>query len=108
MNLEPLDSLHIDSDPQARPLQRNSQGPVLAKLELMVQKQRVSQGIMVPVELYAWLLLHVGGARGVGAGGQRGRGVEARGHAQRASPYVRHHAHSRAARQGRDLDELAE
>ena len=51
-----------------------------------------------PVELYAWLLLHVGGTGGVGAGGQRGRGVEARGQAQRAPPHVRDHAHSRAAR----------
>ena len=56
-----------------------------------------------PVELYARLLLHVGGARGVGAGGQRGRGVEARGQAQRAPPYVRDHAHSRAARWTRVL-----
>ena len=51
-----------------------------------------------PVELYAGLLLHVGGTRGVWAGGQRGRGVETRGQAQRAPPHVRDHAHSRAAR----------
>ena len=35
-HLEPLDSLHIDGDPQARPLQRNSQGPVLAKPEPVI------------------------------------------------------------------------
>ena len=51
-----------------------------------------------PVELYAGLLLHVCGAGGVGAGGQRGRGVETRGQAQRAPPHVWDHAHSRAAR----------
>ena len=32
-HLEPLDSLHVDSDPQARPLHGHSQGPVLAKPE---------------------------------------------------------------------------
>ena len=51
-----------------------------------------------PVELYAGLLLHVGGTGGVRAGGQRGGGVETRGQAQRAPPHVRDHAHSRAAR----------
>ena len=35
-HLEPLDSLHIDGDPQARPLHGHSQGPVLAKPEPVI------------------------------------------------------------------------
>ena len=47
-DLEPLDSLHIDGDPQARPLHGHSQGPVLAKPEPVINLL-LSRQLTVPV-----------------------------------------------------------
>ena len=97
LNQKSLQSLHVDLNTEAGLVERYREVSVLSENKLVVQQEFISEWVLVSVELYDGLVLHVCRVAGVGGEREGGDSVESSGQTHPATPDMGNQDHTETA-----------